>query len=270
MKKCIIIMMFLIIPINKGVAQNFTVFVQSNRYKIKCENCIKNYFFFGQYYIDKKNNNIIDLKTLESGINTIIPDKNNSDLIVLDIENEIYQNIKTKDISDINYKSNIGKLVEMVKLTKRIRPKAKIVLYGMPYSFNYNFQNKSFNDFNKLKPLLQVVDYLSPALYLMYSDRQKSDNFFKNYIKDNLDMTFDMAAKVNKPVIPFIWYKVHPYNKLFGGNEISDSLYNLYLNELQKYEFKGKKIAGVIYWEPAKETININHKLEKSIKILNK
>ncbi|WP_370895432.1 hypothetical protein [Chryseobacterium gossypii] len=233
----------------------------------QCANCIKNYYFFGQYYIDRNKKNIIDLNSLQKGINSIIPDKQSSDLIVLDIENKIYQDIKKKGVSDKNYKSNIDKLVEMVRFVKKMRPNAKVVLYGIPFNFNYDFQ-KSYNDYNKLKPLLQVVDYLTPSLYLMYSDLEKSDNYFKNYIFSNLDLTFEMAAKVNKPVLPFIWYKVHPYNKISGGSVINDSLYTTYLKLIKDYRYKNNKVSGVIYWEPSKETININQKLDNTIKIL--
>lgn len=248
-------------------AQDFTIFTQSKRYKIQCKNCVRNYYFFGQFYIDKNKKNIIDLKSLEAGINTIIPDKESSDLIVLDIENKVYQDVKTKGSSDEGYQSNITKLVEMILLAKKLRPNAKVVLYGVPFNFNYNFQ-KNYNDFDKLKPLLDVVDYLTPSLYLMYSGFEKGDDYFKNYVNSNLELTFQLAAKVNKPVLPFVWYKIHPYNKISGGGVLNNNLYTTYLKLIKDYRYGNKKVSGIIYWEPAKETVNISQKLDSTLKIL--
>ncbi|WP_330745528.1 hypothetical protein [Chryseobacterium sp. CP-77] len=249
--------------------QEFYVYTQSKRYNIQCKNCIKNYYFFGQHYIDGNKKNIIDLNALTQGINTIIPNKQSTDLIVLDIENKVYQDVKQKSRFDVNYASNIKKLVDMVNLVKKMRPNAKVVLYGVPFNFNYDFQKK-FNDFEKLKPLLKSVDYLAPSLYLMYSNFEKDDGYFKNYITNNLDLNFQMAEKVQKPVLPFIWYKVHPYNKISGGSVVNENLYDTYLKLIKDYSYKGKKVSGIIYWEPSKETININQKLNSTLKILDK
>lgn len=262
----VLILIFLIVPSDLN-AQNFTIFTQNKRYNIKCKNCIRNYYFFGQFYIDQGKKNIINLKSLEQGINKIIPNKQDSDLIVLDIENKIYQDIKKNNKLDQNYRLNINKLVEMIQFTKKLRPNARVVLYGMPFNFNYDFQ-KHYNDFEKLKPLLQAVDYLTPSLYLMYSNFEKDDDYFKKYINSNLDLTFQFAEKVNKPVLPFVWYKIHTYNKISGGSEINSNLYSNYLKLIKDYKYKNKKVNGIIYWEPANETLNIDEKLDSTLKIL--
>lgn len=267
MKKSIIISILLVLIQSKFCAQDFNIFIQSKRYEVHCKTCVKNYYFFGQFYIDKNKKNIIDLKGLEEGINRVIPNQKSSDLIVLDIENKIYQDIKTKNKSHINYQSNISELVDMIRFTKKMRPNSKVVLYGLPFNFNYEFQKK-YNDFYKLRPLLLAVDYLSPSLYLMYSGMEKRDYYFEDYINSNLDLTFQMAEKVNKPVLPFLWYKVHPYNKLSGGSLIDDNLYKIYLNLIKNYRYKNRKVAGIIYWEPGSVTIDINQKLNHTLKIL--
>lgn len=249
------------------LSQNIRLFIQSERYTNEVSSLGEKYFFFGKYYIDRSNQGIINLSTLEAGINTRIPNKKSSDLIVLDIENKVYQDVKTKSSSDPNYQSNITKLVGMIQRVKKLRPNARVVLYGMPFNFNYDFQ-KHYNDFEKLKPLLRVVDYLTPALYLMYSNLEKGDDYFKKYINSNLNLTFQFAEKVNKPVLPFVWYKIHTYNKISGGSEISSCLYSNYLKLIKDYKYKNKKVDGIIYWESANQTLNINKKLDTTLKIL--
>ncbi|MDM1073320.1 hypothetical protein HX001_12595 [Empedobacter brevis] len=264
-----IILLFIIISSVNLYSQEIPVYAQQRRYsEINCKSCIRNYYFFGEYYIDRNKKNIIDLKTLEAGINKIVEDVNSTDLIVLDIENKIYQDIKIKSRKDKDYKKNIEKLVEMVQFVKKIRPKSKVVLYGIPFNFNYSFQ-KDYNDYEKLKPLLNAVDYLSPSLYLMYSNKERDVSYFKNYIESNLELTFQFASKVNKEVLPFIWYKVHPYNKKYGNMSIEDNSFKNYINTIKNFRYQNKKVKGLIYWESSKDKMNINGKLEKTIKILN-
>ena len=266
MKNLIIIL--LLVSNSVVFSQNLIVYTQKKKYKSSIVQSTNNFYFFGEYYIDKNKQGIINKRTLINGIEKVITNKNYSDLIVLDIENKVYKDLKVKSKNDHNYEKNINSLIDMIVAVKEIRPKAKIVLYGLPYSFNFDFQKK-YNDFEKLKPLIEVVDYLTPALYIHYSSKQKSSKYFDDYIKNNLDLFFKFAEKSNKQVIPFIWYKIHPYNQNYGGDLIDDLTYNNYLNYIKKYRYNGKKVNGVIYWDAQNITIDINNKLTETLKILN-
>lgn len=141
-------------------------------------------------------------------------------------------------------------------------------MYGIPFNFNYSFQ-KNYNDYEKLKPLLTVVDYLSPSLYLMYSNKERDTSYFKNYIESNLELTFQFASKANKDVLPFVWYKIHPYNKRYGNMNIDDNSFQDYINTIQNFRYQNKRVKGLIYWESSKDKTNISDNLKKTIKILN-
>ena len=94
-------------------------------------------------------------------------------------------------------------MVKAVELVKNLRPKAKVMVYNIPFRFN-NKNQKKHSDFDKLYPLLSAVDVFAPSLYIHYTEKQKSDKFLKNYINDNLNLSFEYAEKLNKKVIPFI------------------------------------------------------------------
>ena len=65
-----------------------------------------------------------------------------------------------------------------------------------------------------------------------------------------------------------MWYKIHPSNKKYGGSVVSAKQYYEYLNMLKNYKYKNKRVEKVIYWEPAKTTIDINKKIKETIKLL--
>jgi hypothetical protein len=181
----------------------------------------------------------------------------------LNIENKVYQELRFNSMSHENYHKNINMMVKAVELVKELRPKAKVIVYNIPFRFNTKSQKK-YSDFDKLYPLLSAVDIFAPSLYIYYDEKQKKPQFFNEYINNNLDVSFEYAEKLNKDVYPFIWYRIHPSNKDYGGNVINATQYSEYLNSIKNYRYKNKRVEKIIYWEPANETININEKLKET------
>lgn len=82
---------------------------------------------------------------------------------------------------DENLKTNINcdptfLLDFNVELVKKLRPKAKVMVYNIPFRFNTKNQKKH-SDFDKLYPILNVVDFFSPSLYLHYNEKQRKSEF---------------------------------------------------------------------------------------------
>lgn len=266
MKYNVVLIIMMLVGLST-TAQSISPIIQVKRYSQEVSYGNDNYYFLGQYYIDPKKKGIIDLKSIEKGILKVVKDKNYSEYIVLDIENKVYHELRTNSKNHVNYKKNIKSLVEVVNLVKKLRPKSKVVIYNIPFKFISSNQ-KSNNDYEKLYPLLQAVDALTPSLYLNYTDTQKKSAFFSSYIDDNLDLCFEYAERLNKKVYPFIWYKIHPSNRKHGGDVIASKQYANYLNLIKKYRYKSSRVEKVIYWEPAKETVNVNDWLDKTVKVL--
>lgn len=248
-------------------AQHIQPIIQYSRYSHEIRSSTANYYYFAGYYIDSKKEGIINLETLNKGIDEIIKDVDYSGFIILNIENKIYQELKTNPQNHKNYQNNIDMFVEMVKMVKRLRPKAKVGIYNIPFVFHYKEQRQR-NDFEKLSPLLKAVDFFAPSIYLHYTNEQRQSSFFNNYINSNLDLNFEHAEKLNKKVYPFIWYKIHPSNIPHGGNVISYKQYVQYLGIIKRYRYKGNQVEKIIYWEPAKQSVNIEEKLKETIKLL--
>lgn len=263
-----ILLLSIIVILNSGCsAQVIKPIIQSSRYNYKVTTVSDNYYYFGGYYIDPNKEDIINFVTLKNGINKIIKDIHYNGYIILNIENKIYHELKEEPITHKYYKKNIESFVDMVELVKELRPNAKVAIYNIPFMFHYEVQRKR-SDYDKLYPILNVVDFFAPSLYIHYSEQQRKKSFFENYIKSNLDLNFEYAEKLNKKVYPFVWYKIHPSNKEYGGSVVSAEQYYEYLNMLKNYKYKNKRVEKVIYWEPAKTTIDINKKIKETIKLL--
>ena len=268
MKTLKILILFIITLLNFSCSsQRIETVVQSNRYSN--EELLKDnhYYFFAGYFIDPQKKGIIDLESLEKGVSRVIKDVNYSGYIVLDIENKIYQELKKETIQHKNYNKNIKMFVQMVETVKLLRPKSKVGVYGFPFNFNYDSQKKQ-NNFEKLKPLLETVDFFAPQIYLYYTEEERPIIFFDNYITNNLNLYFEYANRLNKKVYPFVWYKIHPYNKKYGGNVMSSKQYTYYLTKIQDFRYGSQKVEKIIYWESSKVTVDLDEKLNETIKIL--
>lgn len=231
------------------------IFIQKNRYNIEIQknSRFENYKFFGKYYIDRYNQNIIDYNQVIEGVNLYYPNREDSGYLMIDLENQIYQNLKSKD-SVLRGKA-VNKFKQLIGFIKSRRPNIKVGLYGIPFSFNYDFQKK-YNHDHTLEDLLKVVDFLSPSLYFSYSEQQQNIISLKKFAETNLQLFLDYGQRVNKPVYVYVWYSVHPYNKRYGGQIVSKERMECLLSILKTYKYNSKSVDGIIWWEPMKSEIN--------------
>lgn len=249
--------------------QKLKPIIRTQKYSQEISSGSDSYVFLGGYFIDPEKKGIINLKSLEKGINEIIADVDYSGYVVLNIENRVYQELRSNSIDHENYSKNISMMVKATELVKQLRPNSKVIIYNIPFRFNSANQRK-FNDFEKLYPLLNVVDAFAPSLYIHYTENQKDNKYLKNYISNNLDLNFEYAERLNKKVFPFIWYRIHPSNNDYGGSVIKSKQYFEYLKLIKCYRYKNERVEKVIYWEPAEETLDINRKLKETIDLLDK
>src|SRR5690606_7023990 len=109
--------------------------------------------------------------------------------------------------------------IDLIDYIKKLRPNLTIGFYGVPF---WVFVNKypAYGSKNKFKNLLEKCDVLTPAYYARSLDRDIGREKNDLYLENNLDITFEYAIELNKPVIPFVWEFVHPVNKTTGGTLI--------------------------------------------------
>ncbi|MDE1208104.1 hypothetical protein [Tenacibaculum larymnensis] len=247
--KLIFIMLLYSICFFSQDMNEFSLVLQEGRYKEKTINRIANvintkkYYFIGKYYIDRKNEGIINLKDLEVGLNRIVP-KDTEGFLVLDLENKLYHDLKKDTTSTLFKKAEVA-FIDMIKYVKKHRPKIKISVYGIPFT--------TYWDKVKTKKYYKIVsnlDFISPHLYIYYPNEQfkKEKNIL--YLKKNLSLFLDYKKKLGVEVYPFIWYKIHPSNKKYKGKILSSNEINDILKVIRNENYEACKVNGVLWWEP--------------------
>jgi len=246
--------------------KKFNIYVPYNRYskdvvkQIESNKNYRYYRFLGDQYIDPEKKGVIDERSIKEGLNILYPDKESQGFIAIDIESKLYQNTKDYDKGNSNFEEGIAGLMRLVDIVKNERSKLKVGLFGIPFTFlneNQKVQNKD----QKLDQLLKNVDYISPELYIRYPDKEKGFDANKKYLEENLKVALDYGKRLGKPVIPYVWYVIHPSNEKYGRELISQSEMTSYLKIIKDYQYKGRKAGGVIWWEPWKT----NYKLPKEL-----
>lgn len=70
------------------------------------------------------------------------------------------------------------------------------------------------------------------------------------YFKKNLDVAFDYAIRLNKPVIPFVWYLIHPSNKRYRYEMIPRMEMLTYIDYIHNYKsYNNNSISGMVWWD---------------------
>lgn len=235
-----------------GQESSFTIYIQSNRYDSTFYQNEKygEYQFMGKYFIDRDDKNIFDYNYIMQGLNRFYPNKYDHGFLSIDIENEIYKDLKTSHVNKKSIKS-AELFVEMIDFIKAYRPNIKVGIYGLPFGFVKYKYNSRVNNHIILNKILEKVDYISPSLYLNYTLNEKNKLYFKEYIEGMLQYALEYGEMLSKPVYPYIWYRIDPYNKTYGGEIISDDLMSFYLSTIKNYRYNNKSVDGVIWWEPA-------------------
>lgn len=236
--------------------KGFSVYLQAKRYDTEISSLVSNssnfhyYKYLGEYYIDREKKGVINYKYVDQGIDNLCPNQDDSSFVCLNLENVLYQNLKNYNPGEIQFDSSEKQFIEFIKYVKHKRPNIKVGIYGLPSNFYWkNIDKKTPNKFDNL---LKQVDYISPHLYIHYSKNQYGLQNNIKYIKQNLDVSLNYGKRLNKPVIPYVWYLIHPSNKKYGKQLISQDEMDEYLKTIAGYEFANQRAKGIIWWEPAK------------------
>lgn len=258
MKNSIWLILFLYVGVS-GQAfsqeiRDFNIYIFNKRYnsdvqkKVGELKGVKGMDLISGYMIDPKKNGGIDLESVNKYVTKIYPNKNDGGLLCINLENKLYQNLKSNNTNTAKFKESITSFVSMLSYIKNLRPNVKIGIYGLP--FRTFGASQVVADYNKLDPILKMCDYIFPSLYIIYPDKQISQKKNDDYFIQNLDAAFRYSERLKKPVLPFVWYLVHPLNKVYGYEMISKNEMKRHIDVLKRYRYKNSlKINGVVWWD---------------------
>lgn len=209
------------------------------------------------------NNSEINYKQLSRSLIRNFPQVTSGGLLCLDIENEIYEDIRKYNQGTLRFEKAISEFIKMIRFVKRERPNLDVGIYGIPFKITADVHKR--NNSAKLDRLLREVDVIFPSLYLPYSFSEPRSKLIEQYLAENLNVALDFGIRLDKPVIPFIWYMVHPSNRNYGGELVSKDDFNTYMNKIMNFYNTGKGVQGVVYWEPSVPYFNRNVRKKNNI-----
>lgn len=227
--------------------ENTKIFVVENQ--LKDFNNLSNKYdlgsikIIGASMIDPGQKGIIDYPTLERYLGIIIPDKNDSSILCIDIENKIYHNLKEARSSV----SSVKEFIKIIDFIKEKRPFIKLGFYGLPFTVYYDAQLK-INRKEILNEVLSKVDVIFPSLYVQYPKEEKGIKSNFSYFKVNLDNALFFSKKYDKKIMPFFWFLVHPSNKRYGYAILPKAEVNEYLKYIVDYLKEHDSFSGIVIW----------------------
>ncbi|MDV7187796.1 hypothetical protein R3X25_10930 [Lutibacter sp. TH_r2] len=248
-----IYVLFLLTSLNVFSQNTFSIYYKKNIYNeetnkyLETNKNFKSYNILIQHFIDPKNEGIINLEKVERYLIKTFPNKNEGGVLCINLENQIFKNLRDNNCGK-KYRKAVSDFKKLIKLIKNIRPNFQVGIYGLPFRTYYKSQFK-WNENRKLDPILKLTDIIFPSLYIFYPDIDGNWTNTNNYLERNLNTAFSYAQRLDKVVIPFMWYMVHPSNKKHRNELIDLEAMQHYIEFVKNYQYKGNSVRGIVYWD---------------------
>lgn len=232
----------------------FKVYLREGRYNDEVSVLSENYDkigfyrYLGGYTVDPKTKGEIDVAATIAAIESMYPEEDATGFLAINLEGELYKSLKNYPAGHEKARFAIQQYQLLVKTVKEIRPGLDVGIYGFPFSFYYDSQRRA-NDNNKLDPILEICDYISPSLYSAYPNKEVGAERNQQYLAENLVFSLEIGQRLGKPVIPYVWHIVHPSNKDHGGEVLSVDEMAENLKFISNFKHNGNQVKGVIWWE---------------------
>ncbi|HLT88282.1 MAG TPA: hypothetical protein VKZ57_11875 [Sphingobacterium sp.] len=217
-----------------------------------------------QVNFDPSDEGTLDENKLRTAIRREIPDNSNFKLGILDWEGKTIRKLSVLSSKSQEFKKLQANFIRAIKIAKEERPNLKWSFYDIPMR-RYFSKNQAWNrESQKLLPILKECDFISPSLYMIYPKALEKSNGVDGYIDYNLSLCFDMAKKINKPVIPFVWHRTIDHDKKTGYGLISQGDFKVYIEDITRQRSNGNRVSGVIWWNS--KTLHSNLKFREQIR----
>ncbi|WP_268225532.1 hypothetical protein [Sinomicrobium oceani] len=232
----------------------FTIYAIYDRYKPVTrtyfkDNGFKNYVIMSHSFIDPDGDNKINPERVEMFLSSRFPDKKKHEMCVINWEKKHLWSLKNYKPGDKKFDAAEAEFIKLLKLIKLKRPNLKVGIFGIPFRESHRVV-KGFNQGNKFDKLLGYSDFITSSLYILYPDNEIGYENNEIFLERNLDIALGIAKKLNKPYIPFFWYRIHPKNPKYGLQIIPQEQMLRYLEKIVSHSHENLKVSGVFWWAP--------------------
>jgi len=234
--------------LGQAYGQNKPIYILKNRYNERTNQLIeRSSIDFKQYRILVNyqlvmvdNGDAIDYRRVRSWIKKFFPGKNDEGLLCIDLENILYNRLKTKSPDSDEYQADVDEFVKLINFIKKERPKLTVGFWSLLFK----------NSTTKLDPIFKAADVLFPYCYLSAPAEVNGLQANFDYLKNQLDIAFRFADRLNKPVIPFFWYLTHGADRTLRREQIPREEMFEYIKYVENYRSPaGLEISGIAWWD---------------------
>jgi hypothetical protein len=198
-------------------------------------------------YIDPNRTGKIDSAFLDKSIKEIYPSANATGMGLLDLEDQNFEAIIRGGTKTVSFDQGMAEMIKMIRIAKRLRPRVKWSIYNLPFATYYDKDANWTNQFDRLKPLFDLVDVLTPSLYDFYPDTTTfSDDV--TFYADNLKTSLQIAKLTGKPLMPYVWHRWHDSNQKNGLLLIDEKEFKQDIRQMLEADFEGTMVSGLIWF----------------------
>lgn len=203
--------------------------------------------FLDERIIDKQTW-AINKNVFQENLTKAFPNPNQTGVCYLNVESPYLEMLRDKDYNDPEFKKSLALYLDIIKNCKQLRPNVKFGFYAIPFTTYWQTSTGFFKKNEKIAPLLKEVDFLFPSLYMFYDDGIVGTIKNTEYLESNLKNGIELSLKYKKPLFPFVWHRYHPSNERISLNNMSEEEWEQYLTTIAAYQYKNKKIDGIMWW----------------------
>jgi len=219
-------------------------------------------------YADNKTR--VNLESVRAWLIKSFPNTSSSNYLILNWETGPYVAMRNYPVTDSRFKAAESEFLKLINEVKKLRPNLRISVYQMPFRFWYANQNEAYNAQSKFDNIFSKIDFIAPSYYIMYADEEVGYERNLQYIKENLNVALTLGKKFNKPVIPFMWHKIHPtVSTKYEGEIMQKEAFSRYIKYISNYSYNNYKAAGVWWYDnlgdQLKDVSGINNYLQGSV-----
>jgi len=196
--------------------------------------------------IDPEDDVTFDKNRVSKKIKKYFPEENDLGYLIINWERKMFHDLKGRN--EIKYNNAINQLTGLIKYIKKIRANVLIGVYGIPFRQNTIRNSNSHYPTKKIMPVLELVDFIAPSLYILYSDKENTNKDNIKYLQINLERALKFGYALNKIVIPYLGYRYYSKYSIDSWKLIPPQEFKSYVEFIMKNNYRGKTIGGFIIW----------------------
>ncbi|WP_347158204.1 T9SS type A sorting domain-containing protein [Pontibacter chitinilyticus] len=205
------------------------------------------------------NVNKVDETKVRQALAKLFPYSTSGGKLILNWERPgVFKALRDYPNTDSRYKYAEGEWRRLISIVRDMRPNVKIGIYGITFKGWKDSTVGYYNPQGKYDALLSLVDFLAPSVYIQFADEEVGHERNLQYIRDNMDAALDCGRRLNKPVYPFLWSRIHDTNQTYGYELIQTDVFAQYVKLLSTYSYNGYKAKGFYWWESGDKTANLS------------